>query len=107
VSKFVFEGPAGYGAHHADDADDPLHERGIYPGVDAAPGQSMADLDLEPGTVVELDTDDDPDSETFGAVHRDDDADAELIIWTDKFGTARRTAVPAAYFAEHFREQED
>jgi hypothetical protein len=49
----------------------------------------MRDLDLAPGTEVEV-------------ADTDEDTGRPIVAWTDTTGTGRRTTVDAEFFAEHF-----
>ena len=54
---------------------------------------TMADLDMASGTGVEhLGTD-------------EDSGGAELVAWTDGFGSARVTSVAPEFFASHFHQE--
>lgn len=92
MTRYLYSHPdgAGLGEAHADQADDALHERPIFPGQEPAAGQNMAALDLPSGTVVEVDAEaDDP---------------AVIVLWADQFGTARRSAIDPEFFDAHFTE---
>jgi len=116
VTRYVFD-PAhglGHGQAHAGDAD--LAARPAQPpdvaaglraflaavpdltdvqqaAISAVLDRTMADLDLAPGTEVEVV----PNPEANGWV---------LIAWTDKHGDARCTSIAEAEFAAHFAPQE-
>jgi hypothetical protein len=97
---YRYTGKAGLGETHADPDSVPLAHRDAGDG----PASSMAELDMPPGTVVELDLDDDPESDSFGATHRDDEHNLEIVNWKDGFGVARRTSIEPGFFAENFEE---
>jgi hypothetical protein len=107
VTRYLYHHPDGAGLGEATAGADDLAERPIFPGQEATAGQNMAALDMPSGTVVELDIDDDPDSPGFGGPHRDDDADLEIVNWTDQFGIARRTSVDPKFFRAHFSEVDE
>jgi hypothetical protein len=64
----------------------------MYRDAGDGPAATMAELDMPHGTEVEL------------AEVRDADHDLEIVSWTDRFGTPRRTSVQPAFFRDHFRE---
>ena len=114
--KYTYQHPdgKGLGAHHADPADPPLHERLAQPEttrntmrgalglispteeqqatVDEYLGRSMHDLDMPHGTVTELDSTDEE-----SGVHR--------LTWTDRHGNPRATSVTPELLAEMFTSQ--
>jgi hypothetical protein len=55
----------------------------------STPGLTMADLDLEPGTVVVVD-------------EHDQERDLVLVGWVDRAGNPRVTSIDPAVFADHF-----
>lgn len=113
--RYVYEHPAeeGLGEHHADPAHPALAERPAETfGADGAPARgpapgetTMADLDMAHGTIVALDTIDDPEDPRFGQVMPPGEDGQVFVLWTDALGHGRRTAVGEAFFAEHFHPQ--
>jgi hypothetical protein len=73
--RWTYGGPAGLGHIHADG---PLHPE-------------MHELDMAPGTVVEV-------------LDHDTARDLVLVGWTDAPGNPRTTSIEPAIFAQHFVE---